>query len=520
MAKHTKSPKQEPAKPSGAGLFAARSGIDPTLSALFSTSAGPVKREDRKSQNAGKHDKPAAGSKGVEKSDDEESNGNEDDEEEDDEELSELDDEELDEDDAEDEDEEESEDEKDALLDGEAVGVVDGEVEMAQPDDTIADIEESSRKRKRNRNNDDLEDVYMQKLAKEEAKEEAQRDAERKAKRTKVDPAANATGMPDDDDYIPPQHESLAPTTSSEATSLEQAARTVFLGNVSSCAITSKSAKKTLMTHLSSFLATFPTTAAANDTPHKLESLRFRSVAFSSSVPKKAAFARKDIMDSTTKSTNAYAVYSTKTASREAALRLNGTVVLDRHLRVDEVAHPSQTDHRRCVFVGNLGFVDDASAMDAGMAEADGQKRKPKKGPPGDVEEGLWREFGKVGKVESVRVVRDAKTRVGKGFAYVQFEVSNYAVSVTKLIRNYTDSVAKRTPTQSKQRFFTTIRNSHPSFHAPSVSCAPRNPQSRARRRTSTRSKTALPATANLAAMQAQNLQPSNHQWRDGRRSC
>jgi len=469
MAKSTKVPKQEPAKPTGGGLFAARSGVDPTLSALFSTSAGPVKREDRKSQEK-EHDKAAAGSKDIEKSDDEDSNSDEDDQEEDDEELSELDDEELDNED--DDDEEGSEDEKDALLDGEAVGVVDGEVEMAQPDDTIADIEESSRKRKRNRNNDDLEDVYMQKLAREEAKEDAQRDAERRTKRTKVDPAANVTSTTDDDDYIPPQHESLAPNTSSEATSLEQAARTVFLGNVSSSAITSKSAKKTLMTHLSSFLATLPTTAATNDTPHKLESLRFRSIAFSSNVPKKAAFARKDIMDSTTKSTNAYAVYSTKTASREAALRLNGTVVLDRHLRVDEVAHPSQTDHRRCVFVGNLGYVDDTRAMDAGMAEADGQKRKPKKGPPGDVEEGLWREFGKAGKVESVRVVRDAKTRVGKGFAYVQFEVS---ISSLQTIWLEANPYNHRTPTQSKPPSSTTTRSSLPSSHAPSVSCVPRN---------------------------------------------
>jgi len=122
MAKSTKVPKQEPAKPTGGGLFAARSGVDPTLSALFSTSAGPVKREDRKSQEK-EHDKAAAGSKDIEKSDDEDSNSDEDDQEEDDEELSELDDEELDNED--DDDEEGSEDEKDALLDGEAVGVVD-----------------------------------------------------------------------------------------------------------------------------------------------------------------------------------------------------------------------------------------------------------------------------------------------------------------------------------------------------------------------------------------------------------
>ena len=114
-------------------------------------------------------------------------------------------------------------------------------------------------------------------------------------------------------------------------------------------------------------------------------------------------------------------MYSIRAAARESARRLNGTVVLDRHLRVDEVSHPAKIDHRRCVFVGNLGFVDDESQIKAVEDAESG--RKSRKTPAGDVEEGLWRQFMLAGKVESVRVVRDAKTRVGKGFAYVQFAV-------------------------------------------------------------------------------------------------
>jgi nucleolar protein 12 len=417
MAKKSRSESQEAVKPTEKSLFAAKSGIDASLDALFSKSAGPVKNEPRK-QDAPVKKKAVVVVEEEENEQDEAED--EDDVMEDDEELSELDDEEMDALDDDDEaagDRDDEEDQKDALLDGEAVAVVDGEVALDQPNDTIPDHEEGTRKRKRKRDNEDLEDVYLTKLAREQDKEQAERDAERGIKRTKSGKEKSA-GDVKDDSFVPPVHESLA-GASSEPTSLEQAARTVFLGNVSNTAITSKTARKALLAHLSSFLPSLPPATPS----HKLESLRFRSTAFSSSVPKKAAFARKDIMDSTTKSTNAYAVYSTKTATREAAKQLNGTIVLDRHIRVDEVAHPQQVDHRRCVFVGNLGFVDDESAMAAAMAEADGEKRRVKKTPPGDAEEGLWREFGKAGKVESVRVVRDAKTRVGKGFAYVQFEV-------------------------------------------------------------------------------------------------
>jgi nucleolar protein 12 len=81
-------------------------------------------------------------------------------------------------------------------------------------------------------------------------------------------------------------------------------------------------------------------------------------------------------------------------------------------------------DNKRCVFVGNLGFVDDESNIQAANEEEGKEKRKPGK-YPADIEEGLWRTFGKCGTVESVRVVRDSTTRVGKGIAYVQFDDAN-----------------------------------------------------------------------------------------------
>lgn len=211
-------------------------------------------------------------------------------------------------------------------------------------------------------------------------------------------------------------HESLA--QEAQQTDLDKADRTVFLANVSTEAISSKPAKKTLEKHLESILD------KSASPPEKLESIRFRSLAFSDlALPKRAAYITKSLMDTTTKSCNAYAVYSTAAAARKAASKLNATQVLERHLRVDGVKHPSPTDHRRCVFVGNLGFVDDETVMNT---DADGNASSKKRYKiPSDIEEGLWRVFTqKAGKVESVRVVRDPKTRVGKGFAYVQFYVS------------------------------------------------------------------------------------------------
>lgn len=303
----------------------------------------------------------------------------------------------------------------------------------------------SQKKRKRGDKEEEVEDRYMRKIAREEAKEDERRVVEQEKKRRKLetddeDGAASGTSnssKSDDEESVEsgaeacsiPKHETLAPSRDDEE--LEKAGRTIFLGNVSTQAIASKSAKKALLAHLASFIPSLP----EHKPPHKVESIRFRSTAFASTVPKKAAFAKKELMDATTKSTNAYAVYSTPLAAREAAKRLNGTIVLGRHLRVDEVAHPSKTDHRRCVFVGNLGFVDDESML---HNDQDGEKKKKNK-PPGDVEEGLWVQFGKAGTVESVRVVRDPKTRVGKGFAYVQFTVRAHPSLTGHLLIEYQD---------------------------------------------------------------------------------
>lgn len=293
-----------------------------------------------------------------------------------------------------------------------------------------AEGEGRKRKRKQRDDDEDLEAAYLERLVNEEEPSEKRHKANSKEKATGAAGTEDATKENEEkeqdedssDDEVP-VHESLARGADSASSELEKANRTVFLSNVSAEAVTSRKAKKILMNHLASVLD------KKTDPPQKVQSIRFRSTAFSTTaIPRRAAYIKKSVLDATTKSTNAYAVYSTTAAARLAVSQLNGTVVLDRHLRVDSVAHPAPVDHRRCVFVGNLGFVDDETVYNTKINEEGKEvteKRKRTKTPM-DVEEGLWRVFGKEGgKVESVRVVRDAATRVGKGFAYVQFYVSS-----------------------------------------------------------------------------------------------
>lgn len=300
--------------------------------------------------------------------------------------------------------------------------------------------ERKPRKRKRNDQADDLEDNYMRKLARQENSEETHEDRRPRVASQPIkeldasdsesevesedqpDEDTPAAGLVEDesaDDWTPPQHE----TQSAASNDLDKAGRTVFVGNVSTSAITTKTARKTFEKHLASFFDKLHKPADTKTVP-KIESLRFRSTPYDPKLPKKAAYARGEVMSTTAQSTNAYVVYSTPALAREACRRLNGTIVLDRHIRVDSVAHPAPMDHKRCVFVGGLSFVDDETNIIAAN-EAEGREKRKQNQKPSDVEEGLWRLFAKHGTVESVRVVRDKNTRVGIGIAYVQFTDEN-----------------------------------------------------------------------------------------------
>lgn len=326
--------------------------------------------------------------------------------------------------------------------DDESLSELDDDLEDGDEEDVASDEEMTSevseptpqkkdRKRKRKDEHDDLEDKYMRKLAEDTEKEER---SDKRRKGDAGEPINGTTsekeGDSEEEEEAPPVHESLLEKTEDHPdVELDKANRTLFLGNISIEAISSSKAKKLLMSHLSSPLSSLDSASG----PHKVESIRFRSTAFSAGgIPKRAAFITKSLMSATTKSTNAYVVYSTPLAARTALKALNGTIVLERHMRVDSVAHPAAVDNRRCVFVGNLGFVDDETVLNINAEGETTTKKRTK--VPADIEEGLWRVFGEhAGKVESVRVPRDSKTRVGKGFAYVQFYDANHVESALLL---------------------------------------------------------------------------------------
>ncbi|KAI1814722.1 hypothetical protein GGS20DRAFT_547104 [Poronia punctata] len=405
-------------------LSASSKVIDPTLDALFASSSGPVvppstnryvelvPKIEHETVTSSKKSAPKASEPGSE---------------EDDEILSELEEDvslsDLDGDEEEDEDEEEEEEE-------EATEVKKTKADKSEEESTEepSKTQRKERKRKRKDEHDDLEAKYMRKILEEEDREDRKEKRRKGEAGEKIETSAPVPG-PDvaeegsdaEGDEAPLVHESLKRPTEHVDIELEKANRTLFLGNVSIETITSSKAKKQLIAHLESPLSELD----ASTGPHKIESLRFRSTPFSTAgKPKRAAYITKSVMSATARSTNAYAVYTTPLASRAALKALNGTVILERHLRVDSVAHPAPVAHRRCVFVGNLGFVDDET-VEHTTAEGETTTKKRYK-TPSDIEEGLWRVFGEhAGKVESVRVPRDEITRVGKGFAYVQFYDEN-----------------------------------------------------------------------------------------------
>jgi len=129
----------------------------------------------------------------------------------------------------------------------------------------------------------------------------------------------------------------------------------------------------------------------------KIESLRFRSVAISDlKLGRKVCLKTNKINENAT-SKNAYIVFEHEECL-DKALTKNGSVVNDLNIRVDKVVKSKKEvkeDTKNSIFLGNIPFAATDEDIRAALVQC--------------------------GEIEYVRLLRDAKTNIGKGIGYVKF---------------------------------------------------------------------------------------------------
>lgn len=173
----------------------------------------------------------------------------------------------------------------------------------------------------------------------------------------------------------------------------ERQERTLFIGNLPLACCTDKKLSGALKRRFAKH--------------GRVESIRFRSIAFAEPQARRTAFIKQTFRKTST-TCNGYVVMASCEEAR-AALVENATVFAERHLRVDLATgdSSSKTNTKKSVFIGNLSMEIE--------------------------EEPVWRFFERCGAVTNVRLVRDRVTNVGKGFGYVTFSTRDAADLATKL---------------------------------------------------------------------------------------
>ncbi|NXH95452.1 RBM34 protein, partial [Pachycephala philippinensis] len=128
----------------------------------------------------------------------------------------------------------------------------------------------------------------------------------------------------------------------------------------------------------------------------QIQSIRFRSLIPAEDTVSKKVAAIKHKLHPNAKFVNAYVVFKEE-CDAQKALKENGTEIASGfHIRVDTASKTSSHDNKRSVFLGNLSY---------------------------DIRDDAVREhFHVCGDIVGVRVVRDSRTGLGKGFGYVLFE--------------------------------------------------------------------------------------------------
>ena len=105
----------------------------------------------------------------------------------------------------------------------------------------------------------------------------------------------------------------------------------------------------------------------------------------------------------------AYVVFASEDSVTKS-LEANGILIDDRHMRVDAASGSTQHKHTHSIFVGNLPFT--------------------------ITSEQLREVFQQYGEIDGVRVVRDQKTGIGKGFEFVSFKEKSGVMFALKNAKN------------------------------------------------------------------------------------
>lgn len=123
-------------------------------------------------------------------------------------------------------------------------------------------------------------------------------------------------------------------------------------------------------------------------------------------------------------SVNAYVLFRTADAVTNA-LKANGAVAFNRHLRIDAAYAASGVGEKRSTRRDAAGVADTGSEdRSSRVAMCVQPKYSVFLGNLSfeTQEEDIWRHFESCGSIEYVRLVRDPQTQQGKGFGYVRFK--------------------------------------------------------------------------------------------------
>uniref|UniRef100_A0A1B6EPP7 RRM domain-containing protein n=1 Tax=Cuerna arida TaxID=1464854 RepID=A0A1B6EPP7_9HEMI len=121
--------------------------------------------------------------------------------------------------------------------------------------------------------------------------------------------------------------------------------------------------------------------------------------------PKKLAIIKREFHEDSNH-INAYVKFKSF-ESCKSALIMNGELYEKHHLRVTLAEDEGKSDPKKSIFVGNLVFK---------IHDDD-----------------LWQAFEDCGPIDRIRIIRDQKTGIGKGFGYVNFKSTDAVELALKL---------------------------------------------------------------------------------------